>query len=77
MISIYMTNAIVVLVNSLIFYLGIFANILKLLLFSKKNSFEFSHLLIIMYLDYLCNYYFQLVIVFSFLQTTVIAYILY
>jgi len=33
MISIYMTNAIVVLVNTLIFYSGIVANILKLLLF--------------------------------------------
>ena len=63
MISIYMTNAIVVLVNTLFFYLGIFANILKLLLFSKKFSFEFSHLLITICMDYLCKYFFQLVIV--------------
>jgi len=63
MISIYMTNAIVVLVNTLIFYSGIVANILKLLQFSKKISSEFSHLLIIIYMDYLCKYFFQLVIV--------------
>ena len=68
MISIYMTNPIVVLINTLFLFRYFFQHTEINYYYFFKNSFEFSHLLIIMYMNYLCKYFFQLVIVFRFLS---------